>query len=96
MKNVSVEEKLYLCRYRPHHVSHITVDARVCNERCTSKICTVLCPAKSYELDAVGRIVVHHENCLELLSYFYFHLQNKPLSSSIQLIHHEHLQQAVM
>ena len=65
MNGMTIEDRLYLCRYRPHSVSHIEVDDGICNERCASKMCTVVCPAKSYELDELGDIVVHHENCLE-------------------------------
>lgn len=66
MKKMNIEEKLYLSRHKGHKVSHIRIiDEKICNRRCTIKICTVVCPAKCYEKDEQGNIMVHHENCLE-------------------------------
>lgn len=65
MTNMTIEDKLYLCSYKPHHVSHIHVEDRVCNEECRSRICITVCPARSYEVNDDDGIVVHHENCLE-------------------------------
>ncbi len=65
MKKMTIEDKLYLARYKRNSVSHIKVDEHICNEKCETKICTVVCPSKSYERDDLGNIVHHHENCLE-------------------------------
>lgn len=65
MKKTSIEDKLYLSRYKRHTVSHISIDEEICNGKCETMICTVVCPAKSYELDDEGKIVLNHENCLE-------------------------------
>lgn len=66
MKKMSIEDKLYLCRYKHHPVAHIVIrEKTVCNSRCKSKICTVVCPAKCYEKSNDGAIAFNHENCLE-------------------------------
>lgn len=66
MKKMTIEEKLYLSCNKAHNVSHIKIlDEEVCNKRCKTKICTVICPAKSYEKNGDENIVFHYENCLE-------------------------------
>ncbi len=65
MKKMSIEDLLFLSRHKRHGVSHIKLDERTCNEKCRTKICTRVCPARSYELDDAGSIVFNHDNCLE-------------------------------
>ncbi len=65
MKRMSIEDLLFLSRREPHRVSHIRLDERICNEKCKTKTCTTVCPAKSYELDDAGNIAFNHDNCLE-------------------------------
>ena len=65
MKKMSIEDKLFLSRLKRHTVSHIKLDEHICNDRCRTKICTRVCPARAYELDGAGNIVFHHDDCLE-------------------------------
>lgn len=65
MKKTNIEDKLFLCQYNRHTVSHIKIDEEICNKTCKTKICTKVCPAKSYELDDNGKMIFHYENCLE-------------------------------
>ena len=66
MKKMSIEEKLFLCHYKSQKIPNIRIiDETVCNTRCKKKLCTVVCPAKSYEKKTDGGIVFNYENCLE-------------------------------
>ncbi|MEW6399018.1 MAG: 4Fe-4S dicluster domain-containing protein [Bacillota bacterium] len=67
----SVDDKLYLIRYRVDDRSHLFVsDRQPCLEKCGSKgrPCTVVCPAHVYrweEEQGEKRIVVEYERCVE-------------------------------
>ena len=65
MKKMTIEDKLHLCKRNLYDVSHIILDEHICNERCKTKICVKVCPAKSYEQNEAGAIVFNHDNCLE-------------------------------
>ncbi len=65
MKEMSIEDRLALSRFRPHDVPHIRINEDVCNGLCETKMCTVICPAKAYKKDGSGNITLNHENCLE-------------------------------
>lgn len=66
MKKMSLEDKLFLSHYKHHKVAHIRIiDETVCNDKCQTKICTVVCPVKSYEKNSNGNIMFNYENCME-------------------------------
>ena len=66
MKKMSIEDKLFLVRYKHHNVPHIKIlDPEVCKASCSTKICANVCPAKSYEKNNEGGITFNCENCLE-------------------------------
>lgn len=66
MKKMSIEDKLFLLRYKRQNTPHIKIiDASVCATVCKTKICTNVCPAKSYEKTGEQEIKFNHENCLE-------------------------------
>ena len=60
-----LEDKLYTVKYTPDTESHLHPDEQSCLN-CSSKICTVICPANVYEWDNnKQKLVVNFENCLE-------------------------------
>jgi ferredoxin like protein len=66
MKKKSIEDKLFLLNYKHQNTPHIRlIDNTVCDTACSTKICTIVCPAKSYEKTTEGAMKFNHENCLE-------------------------------
>ncbi|WP_245631888.1 ferredoxin family protein [Alicyclobacillus ferrooxydans] len=62
----SIEEKLYLIRYKADDQSHLTIRNQDVCLNCTSKECNFFCPADVYEWDAEGHVTtVAYENCIE-------------------------------
>ncbi len=63
----TVEDKLYLDRFKPDSESHLYVmDPQVCIDKCPDKLCTVFCPANVYEWDEDNNdMIVGYEGCLE-------------------------------
>ena len=61
----SIDDKLFKVKYVPGSTCHL----KVCDEecaKCTSKICTYICPANVYEWDEERqKLIVGYENCLE-------------------------------
>lgn len=61
----NIEDKLYNVKFLPDKESHLKPDKMSC-KACSSKICTVICPASVYEWVAENdELVVKYENCLE-------------------------------
>ena len=61
----NIEDKLYNVKFSPDTESHLKPDKKSC-KTCSSKICTVICPACVYEWVAeTDELVVKYENCLE-------------------------------
>lgn len=65
MKKMSVEDKLGLLQHKKNVQPHIKVNEQVCKERCKTKLCTIVCPSKSYELNQNDTVLLHYENCME-------------------------------
>lgn len=62
---VTIEDKLFLVKYKPDKESHIEVDQELFK---ADKLKAVLyiCPAKTYELnEETGECMIAFENCLE-------------------------------
>ena len=60
-----LENKLYTVKYTPDTESHL-LPVQECCRVCSSKICTVICPANVYEWDyEKQKLIVKFENCLE-------------------------------
>ena len=60
-----IEDKLYTVKYTPDVESHL-LPVQECCKQCSSKICTVICPANVYKWDEVqDKLIVNYENCLE-------------------------------
>ncbi len=68
--SVSVEEKLYLAKYRLDERPHLVVlDQDVC-QKCslingTPQPCMILCPADVYKWEEGKKNVVSYDNCVE-------------------------------
>ena len=66
MKKTSIEDKLFLLRYKHQNPPHLKIiDASVCASSCKTKLCLNVCPAKSYELINDSEVKCNYENCLE-------------------------------
>lgn len=66
----TVEAKLGLLDFKKYQESHISIKdssaSAPCVERCETKPCTTVCPAKVYEWEPEkGKILVAYENCIE-------------------------------
>ena len=62
---MTLDDKLFTVKYRPDCESHLKPDFEQC-KTCTSKTCTVICPAKVYEWEeSEQKLTVNFENCLE-------------------------------
>jgi ferredoxin like protein len=63
----TVEEKLGTVEWKKYSETHITLkDPAVCVDKCDSKPCTTICPAKVYEWEAEHKkVIVNYENCIE-------------------------------
>jgi len=60
----SIQDKLATIKYNCDNKTHLHVDIEKC-KKCKEKVCTKICPAKVYEADEYGEIIVQYENCLE-------------------------------
>ena len=61
----TIEEKLYINRFRPNTESHIKTNHDVCN-LCEKKDCTKFCPANIFVWSKIDdRLIVGYESCLE-------------------------------
>ena len=61
----TIEDKLFLVKYKPDKESHIEVDQEKFKKD-TVKAVLYICPAKVYELnEETGECMVAFENCLE-------------------------------
>lgn len=63
-KRKSIEDKLYVDKFKHDTVSHIKVDNAVC-AKCDKKPCVNACPASVYSLNDKNEIQAAFENCLE-------------------------------
>jgi ferredoxin like protein len=60
-----LSERLGVDAFVSDRESHLTIsDSSLC-ATCPRKPCLQVCPARVYEWEE-GRLVIHHENCLEL------------------------------
>jgi len=66
-EKMTLEDKLYLDRFKPDSESHLTVINRdFCVNECDEKPCTFICPARVYEWDEEEEIIkVAYEGCVE-------------------------------
>jgi ferredoxin like protein len=68
---VNIDEKLGLITYKNDHQTHIQIkdadtNTSPCVIECKAKPCTTVCPARVYVWeDALHKIVVNYENCIE-------------------------------
>lgn len=61
----TIEDKLFLVKYKPDKESHIEVDQEKFKAD-PVKVVLYICPAKTYELnEETGECLVAFENCLE-------------------------------
>ncbi|EQD71870.1 4Fe-4S ferredoxin iron-sulfur binding domain-containing protein, partial [mine drainage metagenome] len=60
-----ISERLGVDAYTSDRESHLTLSDPAKCVACALKPCLQVCPAKVYEWQD-GRLVIHHENCLEL------------------------------
>ena len=64
---LSLEDKLYRTKYETDaDKPHIKVNDEIC-KKCETRVCTYICPAKTYKDDPNNKtsVMVAHENCLE-------------------------------
>ncbi len=62
---VTIEDKLFLVKYKPDKESHIEIDQEKFKAD-QIKVVLYVCPAKTYELnEETGECQVSFENCLE-------------------------------
>lgn len=62
--NSSIEKKLSKIKYLSDNKSHLILDENIC-KTCTSRVCTIVCPAKVYVENDDGTVKTEYENCLE-------------------------------
>lgn len=60
----TLEEKLYLNRFKTDTDSHLKVDTEKC-KMCNDKVCIDICPSEVYKIDEKENIAVSFEACLE-------------------------------
>lgn len=61
----NIGDKLFNVKFSPDGISHLIPDNEKC-KKCSSRVCTVICPANVYEWDEESeKLVVGYENCLE-------------------------------
>lgn len=44
---------------------HIIIDQQICNTKCVTRACLVVCPADLFQVNDQGQLVVDWEGCLE-------------------------------
>lgn len=61
----TIEEKLYIMRFRPDTESHIKTNPAVCLI-CKGKECTKFCPSNVFNWSSLDdKLIIAYENCLE-------------------------------
>ncbi|MGE5576188.1 MAG: ferredoxin family protein [Syntrophothermus sp.] len=61
----SIEDKLFLVKFKPDDRSHLIVDPDHCKE-CKGRPCTMFCPAQVYHWDeSEQKMLVAYEGCIE-------------------------------
>lgn len=64
-QTLSLEDKLYLLKFRPDTKSHIKVNVDIC-KLCKGKECTKFCPSSVFTWSKLDdTLLVAYENCLE-------------------------------
>ena len=62
---ITIEEKLFITRFRPNTESHIKTNQDICN-LCPGKECTKFCPANVFVWSEIDeKLIIGYENCLE-------------------------------
>ena len=61
---LSFETRIDTVEFRVHERAHITVDGDACRG-CTTKQCTIACPADLFVPTADGGILFNYEQCFE-------------------------------
>ena len=62
---MTIEEKLFITRFRPHTEPHIKTNQDICI-MCKGKECTKFCPANVFAWSNINdELIVFYENCLE-------------------------------
>ena len=65
MKQVTLEEKLYVTKFKADDRSHLGVkDPSRCLE-CVHKQCTIACPTRCWARNEDGTVTVSYEGCVE-------------------------------
>ncbi len=63
-ENVNIDKKLATLSFICDNKSHIAVDFKKC-QKCKTKDCLYVCPAKVYDIEQDGTLNIEYENCLE-------------------------------
>jgi ferredoxin like protein len=62
----NIESKLGLDVFQiDEQTPHIVIEQEICQTRCQTRYCLVVCPARLYTLNDAGEVVVDYEGCLE-------------------------------
>ncbi|MCF8563408.1 4Fe-4S dicluster domain-containing protein [Alicyclobacillus tolerans] len=62
----TIEERLYMIRYKADEGSHLTIKNQTVCEQCPTKECTFFCPADVYHWNSAEQMTtVAYENCIE-------------------------------
>ena len=61
---ISFEDRMATAQFDVHERAHITVDGDACRG-CTTKQCTIACPADLFVPTADGGILFNYEQCFE-------------------------------
>lgn len=64
-KTTTIEDKLFITKFRPHTESHIKSNQDICI-MCKGKECTKFCPANVFAWSNIdNELIIAYENCLE-------------------------------
>ena len=64
MLQATIEEKLFVIRFKPDVESHIKTNPDICIT-CKGKECTKFCPANVFQWSIDDELMVAYESCLE-------------------------------
>lgn len=65
LEDKTLQEKLFLLRFRVDGVSHLIPNKDVCWE-CDERACLLICPTEVYRWDELRKeVIVSYEGCLE-------------------------------
>ncbi|MGQ9631766.1 MAG: ferredoxin family protein [bacterium] len=65
-KKLTLEDKLYLLKFKPYKESHLNPDPEICRKCTSNRSCLRICPADVYTaVEGQAHPHVAFENCLE-------------------------------